>query len=476
MAPSTPFDLIEEARRLVRLNTVTWGSNADCAVHIGSLLRRLGLEVHYQESRVDGTLFMNVIGLLGTGKAPLLLTTHLDTVDAGDPRLWTKTGRDPWKLTVRGTTLYGLGVADTKLDLLSKLWAVGRLIGRLEKKSLKRPLILLGTFGEESGLRGAAQFCQSEFQKPAMALVGEPSNLSLVTRHKGLAVAELLLKGKGLHRPTSPEWVYEVTFHGKAAHSSSPELGTNAVQLALQFLENLKRKYGKVMVLAWEGGTGHNVIPALATLRFSVGDRPKVNFPSNARQRVKVERLKPGWYPTLPWNEVAQCVNSWQNLIAPFEKDQDRDFTPRHLTWSLTRIRSTPEGWQVTFDIRPLPNQSIQRPMKRFEAELVKRWGHPGPTWQFRLERDNPPLHTARQAPIVKQAASALRRARLPVKVVAKAGCSEAGLYAKLGIPSIVFGPGQSRGNIHQPNESISVNQLKGAIRFYEEFVKATCF
>ena len=101
--------------------------------------------------------------------------------------------------------------------------------------------------------------------------------------------------------------------------------------------------------------------------------------------------------------------------------------------------------------------------------------GPPGPSWQFHLERDNPALAVERDAPVVKLAASALRAARLPVKIAAKSGCSEAGLYNRVGIPSVVIGPGRSTGNIHQPNESASVKQLKAAVRFYQAFVQKAC-
>ena len=122
-----------------------------------------------------------------------------------------------------------------------------------------------------------------------------------------------------------------------------------------------------------------------------------------------------------------------------------------------------------------LPGNPIQRTIRGLEQKLWKRWGHPGDTWQFRLERDNPPLDQERGAPLVRIASVALRAARIPVKVAAKSGCSEAGLYSRVGIPSIVIGPGKSAGNIHQPNESMSLQQLRRAIRFYQEFLKTTC-
>ncbi|MBI3615535.1 MAG: M20/M25/M40 family metallo-hydrolase [Candidatus Omnitrophica bacterium] len=470
---AAPFHLIDEAKRLIRFNTVTWNSNADCAVYVGSLLRKLGAQISYQDSRSeDGVLFMNVAGLVGKGKgAPLLLTTHLDTVDSGNPRFWTKTGADPWKLTVRGDTLYGLGAADTKLDFLCKLLAVGQ----FKPDSLKRPVILLGTFGEESGLRGAARFCQGEFPRPEMALVGEPSELSLVTRHKGFAVVELLFKSRGLHRPSAAEWVYELTCTGRPAHSSTPDLGVNAIGTSIEFLRKLQPKVKKCQVLSWTGGTGHNIIPAQAVVRFSLGDSPKMNFRSTRDCQVRSKRLEPGWYPTLPWADAVWSLDTLGTLLEPLEKPRDRDFQPPHLTWNATLLRETKEGWSMAMDIRSLPGQRVERTIKAFEGKLWKRFGHPGSDWQFHLERENPALEVKRDAPVVRQAVSALRAARLPVKITAKSGCSEAGLYAKVGIPSVVIGPGRSKGNIHQPNESVSLRQLRAAVRFYEAFLKKIC-
>ena len=71
---------------------------------------------------------------------------------------------------------------------------------------------------------------------------------------------------------------------------------------------------------------------------------------------------------------------------------------------------------------------------------------------------------------------AALRAARVPVRMAAKAGCSEAGLYARVGIPSVVIGPGRAKGNIHRPNESVPLSQLKAAVRFYQAFLERTCF
>ncbi len=469
-----PFDLIAEAKRLVRFNTVTWSSNADCAVHVGSLMRKMGMGVFYQDSRVGDALFMNVAGMAGPGKDPLLLATHLDTVPPGDLKAWTKTGGDPWRLTRKGGSLYGLGAADTKLDLLCKLFA----LGRLGRGKMERPVIVLGTFGEESGLQGAARFCQGDLPRPKMALVGEPTDLALVTRHKGFAVVEVLFKSHGLYRPSSPEWVYEVSFRGEPSHSSTPQLGKNALDAGIAFLKEAHGKFGKMSLLSWEGGEGHNIIPASCRLRFSLGDRP-FSVPglilAPPRAKVTARRVEPGWYPTLPWEDAVWCVEMVGGLLAPLQRARDKAFQPPHLTWNLTQMKGSPEGWVITLDLRPLPGQSIQKAVKAMEQKLWKRLGPPGSSWQFRLERDNPALEIDSGAPLVKEARAALKAARIGVKVAAKAGCSEAGLYSRVGIPSLVFGPGRSVGNIHRPNESIPVASLGKAVRFYEAFIRRTC-
>lgn len=463
--------MVEEAERLIRFNTVTWSSNLDCAVYLGSLFRRFGLDVIYQENRVGELIFMNVAAVAGAGKQPLLMTTHLDTVDAGDPALWTKTGRDPWKMTRHGNTLYGLGVADTKLDILCKLAA----LVDLPTDRFTRQIFLLGTFGEESGLRGAARFCQGDLPKPKMALVGEPTELHLVTRHKGLAVAEILFKTKGLHRPSAAEWVYEAVFTGKPAHSSTPHLGVNALDLSAAFLRKLKARFSKIAVLSWQGGSGHNVIPASASVRFSLGPHPKVFFPSAKGCQVKAQRLNPGWYPRFPWEDMMWVMDEVRTVFLPLEKFKDSSFDPPRMTWNFTWLRETREGWSLTFDARPLAGRPVHKAVRVIEQKLTQRLGHPGPDWQFCLERDNPPLETDPKSEVAKAVLSALKSVRLNTRPRCKSGCTEAGLYSKVGIPSVVIGPGTAQGNIHQPNESVSIKQLKDAIRFYKRFLEKTC-
>ena len=324
-------------------------------------------------------------------------------------------------------------------------------------------------------MRGAARFCQGDLPRPAMALVGEPTDLQFVHRHKGFLVLEIPLKSQGLFRPNEEGWVYEASFHGQASHSSTPDLGDNALDRSLAFLQNLSKRFRKVTVLGWEGGTAHNIIPASSRLRFSLGERPKVSFRPAASQKISVQRLAPGWYSTLPWEDAAWCVETLSSSLEPHRKTQDRAFHPPQLTWNLTRMTEGKGEWGLAFDLRPLPGQNVQRAIHSFEQKLWKRLGSPGAAWQFRVERDNPALDLDPKSFLVREAKAALRAAKIPFRLGAKSGCSEAGLYGRVGIPSAVFGPGRSTGNIHRPNEGVPLRQIKATIRFYEAFLERVC-
>jgi len=466
------IDLLDEARRLIRFNTVTTQSNAECAFYAGGLLRRVGCHVQYQEFREGSQVFLNVIGTLGEGSAsPLLLAAHLDTVDAGDPRLWTKTGGNPWRAVVRGDSLYGLGAADDKLDFLCKVMAVSSVTA----SSLRRPLMLLGTFGEERGLLGAARFCQGSLPKPLMALVGEPSDLQLVTRHKGLLVGELALTRRGVYRTEAAETAYELGTLGAASHSSTPQLGDNAITRMLDLLASVGQLASGLRVLAIDGGTAANVVPPRCTALVALTPAARRLLTARRGVTLRPRRLAAGWHPTLPWADLLAYASGLEATLAVYRRARDRAFNPPTMTSTITRVRVVEGTLTLTFDVRSLPAQDLGRVATRCEQLGWTLFGAPGDRWQFRRERHNPPLEIGRTAPVVRLMRSAMRAARLPATVVAKAGCSEAGWYQMVGIPSVVFGPGQAQGNIHQPNERNSLRQIRRAIAVYRHAIARAC-
>ena len=91
------------------------------------------------------------------------------------------------------------------------------------------------------------------------------------------------------------------------------------------------------------------------------------------------------------------------------------------------------------------------------------------------VERDNPPLHTPADGAVVRASLAALAALGRPLELGAKAGCTEAGVYAATGIPSVVFGPGRAAGNVHAPNEHVAVAELREAVEFYTRIIGEHC-
>src|SRR3954471_13508840 len=172
---------LELARGVIAANTVSARGTQQAADLLQSLWEHAGLRVRRQT--VDG-VHVNLLGGPGgevSGPGGVLLVTHLDTVPPGPLERWQG---DPWILAEREGHLHGLGVADVKLDALCKAEAARRLQGR----KCARPFWLLGTFGEEVGLRGARHFAGSDLFRsvaPSHVLCGEPSELQIISAHKG---------------------------------------------------------------------------------------------------------------------------------------------------------------------------------------------------------------------------------------------------------------------------------------------------
>jgi acetylornithine deacetylase len=163
----------------------------------------------------------NVIATLGEGEDGLVLSGHTDTVPYDADR-WTD---DPFVLTEREGKLHGLGTADMKGFFAAALHA----IARFEPGQLRRPITLLGTADEESTMDGARALAEKGEPLGRYAIIGEPTGLRPIRKHKGV-------------------FYVQVTVGGKAGHASNPALGVNAIeglQLVLTALQSWRDAIGQ---------------------------------------------------------------------------------------------------------------------------------------------------------------------------------------------------------------------------------------
>ncbi|MGX5805191.1 M20 family metallopeptidase [Bradyrhizobium sp. Arg314] len=141
----------------------------------------------------------------------ILFDAHLDTVPAEG---WQ---RDPFSAERDGRRMYGRGTCDTKSSLAAMLHA----LVTVSKDKPRATVFVAGTVDEEYQKAGARALAQSGIGFEA-AVAGEPTNLEIVVAHKG-----------------SVRWRIETV--GRAAHSSKPELGVNAIAAMANVIPEIVR-------------------------------------------------------------------------------------------------------------------------------------------------------------------------------------------------------------------------------------------
>ncbi|NBY19867.1 M20/M25/M40 family metallo-hydrolase [bacterium] len=421
-----PIEWLEKA---IAISSVTHQSNEEIVRFLIPLLKETGLKVHTQEVKENGQTFYNLIAYSHSLSSPnlLVLNTHLDTVSGGDHSAWTKTQGNPFKLTRVKNRLYGLGTADVKLDFLCKIWAA-----RLAKP-WKRPFAVVGTFGEERGLVGVTHLFKIKAFKPKYALVGEPSNLELIYAHKGHLIFSL-----STELPTNPpkSKEFKKSWKGKSAHSSTPDLGDNAIRKGLTDI--FKRGLGLVSI---EGGTDSNRIPDLCTAIL-------VDEKNRATQ------------------DLLALLTELDEVSKELKKLKDNRFNPASSQISLNQAITENRKLHLTFDIRLLPSMIPNKLRQRIEEISTKN------RFKMTFWSVDSAMKGSKNGALINQASKSLKLCGVKAVKKTKASSTEAAIYQLHGAEAIVFGPGISVGNVHRPNEHNSLEQLSLATAFYTQMLR----
>lgn len=219
----------------------------------------------------------NLVAEIGQGAPVIGVSGHMDVVSAGDQSNWTS---DPFQLTERGGNLYGRGAADMKSGLAALVIAM---IEIHEQKLLKKGTIrLMATTGEEVGGQGAYHFYKDGYMKDVDALViAEPSQDTIIYSHKGSMDARIQSKGK-------------------AAHSSMPQLGYNAIDPLIELVHEANHFFrttdktntvlGDLVMntTIFQGGNQVNSIPEEAMLEMNIRTIPEFDNDEVAKALEKL--------------------------------------------------------------------------------------------------------------------------------------------------------------------------------------------
>lgn len=489
--------VLEEARRMIRINSITSSGNEELANYVASLMQDRGLKVQLQPvthslENVSKRQF-NVIGVLGDPlvdkktRKGLLLNTHLDTVSPGLPENWTETGGDPFAATVKEGKIFGLGAADVKLDFLCKL----RAVEKFRERKLKQPIYLVGTCGEEMGMFGAKYLIKAMTLNPRYVVVGEPSELKVVYAHKCLNIFRVSI-GYQLVERDARGFNRRIDLHslGRAAHSSYPHLGINAVLQALDFLQEAVDRGFDIRFTQMNGGDTINKVPDRALTEFYLTSHQFEDFKRFFRETVKMQqkerafRVELGglgdmgvrFLPEAIFPCMMGVVGFFRELANSFEQTKDVTYNPPYSTINFGQMKQRLGGIDLYFDLRLLPDISpaeIEKKVQQGIQALAAKY--PNLNLSVTRERMNPGLNMTPEHELAKLCREAMDAAGVPAVFDKKATSTEAAQFFGAGYEAVVFGPGVSHGNSHGPNEHNLLEQLEKATAFYEKLIERVC-
>ncbi len=206
------IDILET---LIAFDTTSRESNLALIGWVEGFLDRHGVP-HRRVPNAEGTK-SNLIATVGPqAEGGVVLSGHTDVVPV-DGQAWSS---DPFRLTPRDGRFYGRGTCDMKGFLALALAAVPELASG---RSLQ-PVHLAFSYDEEIGCLGAPAMIEvigRELPRPALVVVGEPTDMVAVNGHKGIAT-------------------FTVTVHGREAHSSQTQAGVSAIMEATPLMASLK--------------------------------------------------------------------------------------------------------------------------------------------------------------------------------------------------------------------------------------------
>jgi len=247
---------------LIAFPTISPDSNLDLIAYLANRLEDLGASIDIFHDKTDKKA--NLFATLGPDTdGGVLLSGHTDVVPVTDQN-WS---HDPFEMVEQYGKFYGRGACDMK-GFIAAVVATAPLF---RERVSDRPLHFSFTYDEETGCIGAAHLAEDLLEKgvrPAIAIVGEPTDMRIIEGHKGC-------------------YEYSTHFHGLEGHGSSPDAGVNAVEYAVRYVAHLLELRAELKTRAPEesrfeppwttinvgglnGGVAHNVIASRARIDWEM--------------------------------------------------------------------------------------------------------------------------------------------------------------------------------------------------------------
>src|SRR5215510_11834613 len=371
---STVKDLLA---RLVAFDTTSSNTNIPLIEWVEAYLGGHGIKSH-RVPTPDG-LKSSLFATIGPGDGGgIALSGHTDVVPVAGQDWHT----DPFTLVERDGKLYGRGTCDMKGYLACAL----AILPDLEARKLKMPFHIAFSYDEETGCTGVRPMIAElgrTLPHPRLVFVGEPSRMGVVDAHKGPV-----------------RWRVELT--GRAAHSSMPHYGVNAIAYAGRLIGEILRM----------------------------------------EEELKAGPLNPRFDPPWTSTQVTQIAGGTASNVVPVP------------CWFGWETRALPQ-----FD--PF---ILQRRLEKFAAEVcLPDMRRVAPESQIAIRAVN---HVcAYSADEVSGIVPLTLKLAAQNSTLAVSYCTEAGLFQDGGAPAIICGPGDIA-QAHTANEFIHIEELEKCLAF----------
>lgn len=287
-------DTIELTQTLVQINsanpdggTVTAGpGEREVAEYIAAWFQHRDIETHWIEPTPGRPSVVGVVRGSGGGKS-MMLNGHIDTV--------TLAGYEGDALSgeIKDGKLYGRGAADMKSGLAAALVATAK---AKELGGLRGDVIFAGVADEEALSLGTEQLLAAGWRADG-AVISEPSDLEMVTAHKGFS------------------WL-EVDIYGVAAHGSMPKLGVDAIAKAGYFLVELDKLATQLDNEPAHSSTGRSSVHASI---IKGGEEP-ASYPARCTITIEYRTIK-GETPDSVQDQVKDILERLAKDVKDFSYD-----------------------------------------------------------------------------------------------------------------------------------------------------------
>lgn len=264
--PAMNKHLIPLLQKLLARDTTSRESNLALIQDIHDYLAEWGISAELFHS-ADGRK-ANLYATLGpAGGGGVMLSGHTDVVPV-DGQQWSV---PPFDMTYRDGRYYGRGAADMKGFIACVLAAVPAFLAQ----PLRMPLHLAFSYDEEVGclgVRSLVEHLRASKEKPALCIVGEPTEMRPVYGHKGKIAMRCEVHGHACHSAYAPQGVNAIEYAARLIG----KLGEVREALTQKTDARFDPPFSTLQVGTIHGGSALNIVPQECQFDFEIRYLPGV--------------------------------------------------------------------------------------------------------------------------------------------------------------------------------------------------------